>query len=197
MWLKGREAPFEMINSSLFGQRFMDDWQEDAVSDATSLAYEFTFASPWPNPFNPATQLAFTLPRAGHASLTVYDVLGREVARLVDSRLDAGRHTVTWDATGSPAASGTCFCRLESDGQVAVQKRVLLKASATRPTGPKVCDRRGRRCYIHDRATCDQQRADPALGDPVNYWNEPDIHLSEYIPHREKNRTNKDPAKGR
>lgn len=126
VWVGDRPEMPLYCRGSVYAQRF-NDFVESTLLSHLEQPYVFALKPAYPNPFNPATQLAFTLPQAGKATLTVYDVLGREVARLVDGRMDAGRHTVTWDATGSTVASGTYFCRLESDGQMAVQKLILLK----------------------------------------------------------------------
>jgi hypothetical protein len=80
----------------------------------------------YPNPFNPSTTIAFTLDRTTRTSLVVYDLLGREVVRLVDDILPAGvLHRVTLD--GSTLPSGVYLVRLTSDSRNAVQKIVLMK----------------------------------------------------------------------
>lgn len=63
----------------------------------------------YPNPFNPTTQIRFELPLPANVSLVVYDMLGREVARLVNGTREAGYHSATWDA--SSVASGVYFAR--------------------------------------------------------------------------------------
>jgi len=78
-----------------------------------------------PNPFNPMTELRFTLPRSGHVRLTIYDARGRVTATLVDGTLGAGVHRLTWDA--SRAASGVYFSRLEAGGETRTGKMILLK----------------------------------------------------------------------
>jgi hypothetical protein len=83
-----------------------------------------------PNPFNPLTTIAFDLPVAGRATLSIYSVDGRRVAVLVDEHLDAGPHTRTWngtDAGGEHVASGVYFCRLRSLGQQRVIRMTLLR----------------------------------------------------------------------
>lgn len=66
----------------------------------------------YPNPFNPSTTIQYQLASASRVTLGVFDVLGREVARLVDGEMSAGYHNVQWDATS--AASGVYFCRMEA-----------------------------------------------------------------------------------
>lgn len=79
----------------------------------------------FPNPFNPATTISFELPEASQIVLVIYDVLGREVARLVEGTVEAGRHNVTWEAGHLP--SGTYFYELTSGGFKEVRHMVLLK----------------------------------------------------------------------
>lgn len=76
-----------------------------------------------PNPFNPSTHISFSIPTSSHTTVTMYDVLGREIAVLVSDELAAGSHNVTWDATGF--ASGMYLCRLTS-GPLSTMKKVLL-----------------------------------------------------------------------
>lgn len=64
----------------------------------------------YPNPFNPTTAIRYQLPTAGIVSLSVYDVLGREIRALVSERMDAGTHEAVWDASGVP--SGVYYYRL-------------------------------------------------------------------------------------
>jgi hypothetical protein len=77
----------------------------------------------YPNPFNPTTEIAFDIPKPGHFQLVIYDLLGRVVARPVDSFLQAGHHSVIWD--GSVAPSGVYFYRLIG-GEKTFSKRMAL-----------------------------------------------------------------------
>jgi hypothetical protein len=81
--------------------------------------------SAYPNPFNPSARIEFTLPKAGKVSLKVYDVLGREVAVLVNETLNARDHDVVFN--GSELPSGIYFARLEAGGVSQTRKMVLLK----------------------------------------------------------------------
>ena len=84
----------------------------------------FALGQNYPNPFNPATTIVFALPRAAQAVLSVYDVLGRRVAVLVDGVLAAGAYRVAFDARGLP--SGVYHYRLQAEG--AAQTRAMLLA---------------------------------------------------------------------
>jgi len=78
-----------------------------------------------PNPFNPVTEISFSLPAETAVRLVVYDLKGQVVEVLVDGRLAAGFHTRTWDARNH--ASGVYFCRLTAGGVVQTRKMIMLK----------------------------------------------------------------------
>jgi len=86
---------------------------------------EYALHANYPNPFNPTTSIIFDLPVASSVSLTVSDILGREVATLVNGNRSAGRHLVTFDA--SELASGIYFYRIDAEDFYAVKKMVLVK----------------------------------------------------------------------
>jgi photosystem II stability/assembly factor-like uncharacterized protein len=85
----------------------------------------FALHPAYPNPFNATTTIRFNLPKQGSASLKVYNVLGQEVATLVDGPLLAGEHKLQWSADG--VASGTYLIRLSFEDYSKTQKVVLLK----------------------------------------------------------------------
>ncbi|TAK65382.1 MAG: T9SS type A sorting domain-containing protein [Bacteroidetes bacterium] len=91
------------------------------VSDA--IPAHFVLEQNYPNPFNPATTFRFMIHDAGFTSLTVYNLLGEEVAALVNEHLHAGTYTTTWDASGMP--SGMYYYRLTS-GSISEVKRMML-----------------------------------------------------------------------
>jgi uncharacterized delta-60 repeat protein len=84
-----------------------------------------TLEDSFPNPFDPATNIRFTLSRSSEIRLTIYDVRGCEITALVDGWRDAGVHEVTFD--GSGLASGIYLCSLKSAGFTAYQKILLVK----------------------------------------------------------------------
>lgn len=86
--------------------------------------------SAYPNPFNPATTLRYTVPAAGHVTIDVFDARGEKVARLVDEDKVAGAYTAAWDGADQSRArvsSGIYFARIESAGSSRTYKLVLLK----------------------------------------------------------------------
>jgi hypothetical protein len=85
----------------------------------------FSLEQNYPNPFNGTTQIEFTLPVTQQVSLRLYDVLGREVAVLMNEIQTAGQHRLSFDATG--LASGVYVCRLEAGTVAQTRKMVLVK----------------------------------------------------------------------
>ncbi|MFO8029096.1 MAG: T9SS type A sorting domain-containing protein, partial [Cyclonatronaceae bacterium] len=79
----------------------------------------------YPNPFNPSTTLSFDLHEAGEVRLGVYDALGRRIATLTDTRLDAGTHERSWDA--SRYASGMYIIRLQTPHTTQTRQIMLVK----------------------------------------------------------------------
>jgi hypothetical protein len=84
-----------------------------------------TLEQNYPNPFNPTTNIPFTLRENSYTTLVIYDMLGKEVARLVDGMVTAGRHDIRWDA--SSVASGVYFYRLQTPSVVTTGKLTLIR----------------------------------------------------------------------
>ncbi len=90
----------------------------------TPAAQSFALEQNFPNPFNPSTVFSYTLQAKSHVSLIVYDIVGREVVRLVETTLEPGRYHLQWDARG--VSSGAYLARLEAvedGGKIYVQTR--------------------------------------------------------------------------
>ena len=86
---------------------------------------EVTLGPAVPNPFNPATRIRYYLPEETYVTLTVYDVNGKRVERLVEGVQAGGEHAVDWNAGGR--ASGVYFYRLQAGDVVRVERMILLK----------------------------------------------------------------------
>ena len=86
---------------------------------------EFALSAAYPNPFNPTTSLDLSLDSSGSVSVKIYNVVGQVVATLASGHMNAGYHTLTWDA--SNMASGMYFVKVEAGSNVAVQKIMLMK----------------------------------------------------------------------
>ncbi len=96
-----------------------------AVPAESLVPMEYTLYQNYPNPFNPSTIISYQLPVSSKVVLKIYDLLGREVATLVDDRQHAGNYSVKFNA-GS-LSSGIYFYRLVAGGFIQVKKLVLLK----------------------------------------------------------------------
>ncbi|MFA5886361.1 MAG: T9SS type A sorting domain-containing protein [Patescibacteria group bacterium] len=85
----------------------------------------FSLSQNYPNPFNPTTTINFSLSKSGHTSLKVYDIIGREIATLIDEFIQAGTHSFKFNAGNLP--SGVYLYKLSSDHSTLVQKMVICK----------------------------------------------------------------------
>jgi len=94
-----------------------------SVDPAESLPETPRLHQNYPNPFNPLTTIKYVLPKSSQVTLSVFDMLGREVSVLVNERRDAGYHSINFD--GSNLASGVYFYRLQT-GDFTQTKRLLL-----------------------------------------------------------------------
>ncbi|MBZ0179785.1 MAG: T9SS type A sorting domain-containing protein [Melioribacteraceae bacterium] len=90
-----------------------------------ALPTSYKLAQNYPNPFNPATKIEFSLPEATVVSLKVYDILGSEVATLINEKMEAGNYTFNFDASKLP--SGAYIYRIITDKFQATKKMMLLK----------------------------------------------------------------------
>jgi len=86
---------------------------------------EFALSAAYPNPFNPSTSMDINLNESGYVSVMVYNVLGQVVSTLVDGHMNAGYHTVEWNAGNMP--SGMYLVKVHAGENVQTQKLMLLK----------------------------------------------------------------------
>jgi Zn-dependent metalloprotease len=89
------------------------------VASGTIAPKEYMLRQNFPNPFNPSTEIKFAVPEAAHVKVVVLDLLGREVATLMDQPLSASYHSLRWrgtDAAGNNVGSGVYFCRITAQG---------------------------------------------------------------------------------
>jgi len=115
----------------------IDDWGVDmttrgsfdvvtGISDSEPVMVErFTLANNYPNPFNPSTKIQYSLPTSEYVSLKVYDIIGREVATLVNTQQSAGSYDVEFNA--SNLTSGVYFYKINAGSFDAVKKMLLVK----------------------------------------------------------------------
>jgi hypothetical protein len=114
------------LDNNYVGAAWVFVWTGTGVAgQAVWVPQRFSLAQNYPNPFNPSTTIKYELPKSSHVSLSVYDILGREVSLLVNERRDAGVYEVKFD--GSNLASGVYFYRLQAGDFVAAKKLLLIK----------------------------------------------------------------------
>ncbi len=96
-----------------------------AVNDKPEVIQNYNLAQNYPNPFNPTTTIAFQIPSNSRVVLKIYNILGKEVATLVDGMKEAGKYNVTFN--GSNLASGVYFYQLNAGNFVSTKKLILMK----------------------------------------------------------------------
>lgn len=130
-WVVDEDDPQPMTYTAIRGEK-------SVTTDVVFLTEGFTVSSEsgdepvrfelsqnYPNPFNPSTNIQFSLPEAGIAKLSVYNLLGQEVATLLNERMTAGTHAVSFDAGN--LASGVYIYRLTSGSFIQTKKMMLIK----------------------------------------------------------------------
>ncbi len=95
------------------------------IAQLPGVARTFRLEQNYPNPFNPSTKIEFAIPATSRVELKVFNILGQEVASLVNETLNAGNHAVTFDA--SRLATGVYLYRITAGSFVSTKKMVLLK----------------------------------------------------------------------
>ena len=98
--------------------------------ESNNIPTEFALYQNYPNPFNPTTTIKYSVPKivnnqSSIINLKVYDILGNEIATLVNEQKAPGNYEVQWNASGF--ASGVYFCRLQSEDFISVKKLLLMK----------------------------------------------------------------------
>jgi hypothetical protein len=91
----------------------------------TEIPNYYSLSQNYPNPFNPSTSIKYTIPKAGIVTLKVYDVLGKEIALLVNETKQPGVYNVDFNA--SNLASGIYFYRIDAGDFSSVKKMILVK----------------------------------------------------------------------
>jgi hypothetical protein len=130
-WIVDDLDPGPMMYKATRGDKFVTaevefvSEQFTVSNEGTNEPQSFELTQNYPNPFNPSTNISFTIPASGDATLKVYNLLGQEVATLVNERMNAGSHTVNFDA--SRLASGIYIYRLTSGGFTQTRKMTLIK----------------------------------------------------------------------
>ena len=87
--------------------------------------HSFELSKLYPNPFNPSTEVSFSLPMDGHVQLAAYDIRGKEVDVIFEGAQSVGQHSYTWNASNLP--SGVYYIRLQAGSMISTQKALLVK----------------------------------------------------------------------
>ena len=104
----------------------LSDWSGNGISASLNIIPDtYILESAYPNPFNPTTTLNFSLPIETKVSLSIYNIQGREIISLIQSKLDAGYHFVVWNADNH--SSGIYFVQMIAGDYIHTQKIMLVK----------------------------------------------------------------------
>ncbi len=102
----------------------------DVETDESILPDDFHLAQNYPNPFNPATKIEFSIPVTAHVTISVFNILGQETARLVDEIKPAGNYSIIWDGVdsyGQNVSSGIYFYRINANDYSESKKMALVQ----------------------------------------------------------------------
>ena len=116
---------YRLADISLDGAMHMHKAVQVTVQPA-----EYSLEQNYPNPFNPETRLYFQLPASEEVKLIIYNTRGQIVRHLVESRYDAGRHTINWDGrdnAGNRVPTGVYVYRIKAGDHIAARKMTLVK----------------------------------------------------------------------
>jgi hypothetical protein len=130
----GKLDEFRLYHRALTPAEVMNTWSENLPGcgiivgsniNSSNIPFAYSLSQNYPNPFNPSTKISFGLPKAGNVKMVVFDLLGREVATLVNEFRTAGNHTVDFNAAS--LASGVYFYKIEAGDFTATKKMLLVK----------------------------------------------------------------------
>jgi len=128
-WL-GRIHEIAIYNKALSDEEILFLFEKGITTTSVEdlngqLPKTFSLLQNYPNPFNPETRISFDLPKESRVQIKVYDMLGKEIALILDEVKPAGKHNIAFDGTN--LSSGIYLYRMEAGNQVLSRKMVLLK----------------------------------------------------------------------
>jgi len=131
--LDGHATPIAGIDTDIDGEARnatipdigADEFLIVGVEDETPLPTEFALEQNYPNPFNPGTTFRYSIPQTSKIVIKVYDILGNEIALLMDEEKTIGTYELTWNAAALP--SGVYFYQLKAGDFISTKKMILLK----------------------------------------------------------------------
>ncbi|MDZ7692337.1 MAG: T9SS type A sorting domain-containing protein [Balneolaceae bacterium] len=132
--LTGETEEVKIVATDFTGNQSTETFSFERVTtntdDESELPDRFVLHDNYPNPFNPQTVIPFELAEATHVEINIYDVAGRYITTLLDERVSAGSHQVTWDisvGSGRELSSGVYFYQVKSGSFNQVNKMMLIK----------------------------------------------------------------------
>ena len=120
----------DMYNNRLLTPECLQEEEAVAASQVNTQSVEGIVLENYPNPFNPVTQIRFSIPENNFVTLKVYNAVGQLVRTLVNENLDKGYHSIEWNATdesGNKLSSGIYLYRVQAGDQVQTSKMILMK----------------------------------------------------------------------
>jgi len=122
------DGDIDVLSASAFDNKIA--WYENLlitgiVTNSNEIPSEFRLSQNYPNPFNPSTTIYYSIPELSFVTLRVYDVLGKEVATLINEEKPAGSYEVEFDA--NELTSGIYFYKIQAGSFVETKKMVLMK----------------------------------------------------------------------
>ena len=123
----GKKNPF-ILDSSLVRRGYFTNTQ--SINDERGNIYGFELLQNYPNPFNPGTIISYRLPKSSKVELTIYNMLGQKITKLINKTQSAGEHLAIWDGrdtSGELVSSGIYIYRLKAREFVENRKMVLVR----------------------------------------------------------------------
>jgi N-acetylmuramoyl-L-alanine amidase len=115
----------DSLGGDQFVLKFRTQKQPSAVNDEKATPHIFSLGQNFPNPFNPITNIVFSIAEYGSASILIYDVLGRQIETVLNDKVTPGNYSVQWDA--SKYSSGIYFYKLSTEKFTSVKRMMLVK----------------------------------------------------------------------
>lgn len=131
---QGNDENMMIIYDSLIANQYYQDFVKritdaggtvDIKRTSNTVPDKFSLSQNYPNPFNPSTQFKLSVSKSADVKVLIYDVLGRQIASLVDKRMEPGEYILNWNA--SAYTSGVYFYQLSADGLKSDVKKMVLK----------------------------------------------------------------------
>ena len=120
------EVQINISNIEIEGIILLSDASGNGVDvEITNTPKSFGLTSAFPNPFNPVTTISYDIAEATFINLNIYDLLGNQVASLVNEMKNSGEHSIQWNADG--LSSGLYFVKMEANNEIFIDKLMLMK----------------------------------------------------------------------